>query len=563
MVEFIDAPVYTVAMRRLLRRIALIDTALPRLYRFAGLSALVASLAACAGAPPPPPATPEPSPATGPATGSEPIELPPAPQAVPPPPSDCAPLVQHTGAPSACGKSREATLQALAVALGNQDPIGRDAYLAALETCEAFPAGLLRALRADLAPVKCGDALIAPLLEQSPGDLREPIRDALFGLVFAARLSRLVADPPPISPPFNKQRFNEFLKQSLSKWVATQAQAIHQIAEAGAKLSGYGKGITAVEAGLADMRFVEVVRDVPLPDELASDKELRDVYYMALDEALDPRKDRGRDAALVGLRVFAELGVLHDPRVDRARALLSKLYSGRRIDALDGLLLPGLPRAELSTIELRLAARLPTFYAGTILGEADPTDPTMMRALLEHGLPAELRSKIDPTALPLNTRQLYARALVGIAQRYWRSPDFATAAKLSELATGGSGKEADEARLVLALATALKGGPKDAAEMMIRGPFLPAGVGEVSKLDALAGTTKPWAGMAAYNAAFILQLVPPTQPDPAFWNDLAARYEKAAEKLEHPDRKKAAQERAQAARDTATTLQEGNTNAKP
>jgi hypothetical protein len=462
--------------------------------------------------------------------------------------------VRHSGAPAACGKTQEATLQALAVALGNRDPIGRDAHLAALEPCESFPAGLIRALRADLAPAHCGDALIAPLVKQPAGEIEEPIRDALLGLALAGRLSRLVADPPRISAPFNKQRFNEFLKQSLGRWIATQAQAIHEIAEVGAKLSGYGKGITAVEAGLADLRFVEVVREVPLPEELASDKELRDVYYMALDEALDPRKDRGRDAALVGLRVFAELGVLHDPRVDRARALLSKLYSGRRIDALDGLLLPGLPRAELSTAELRLAARLPTFYANFVLRQVDATDPTMMRALLEWGLPTELRNKLDPSALPLSTRQLYARALVGLAQRYWRCSDFAEAAKLSELASGGTGKEADEARLVAALATALKSGPKDAAEMMIRGPFLPAGVGQISTLEALAETDSPWAGMAAYDAAFILQLVPPTHPDPAFWNGLAARYDKAAEKLAHPDHKTEAKKQAQAARDTANAL---------
>jgi hypothetical protein len=56
--------------------------------------------------------------------------------------------------------------------------------------------------------------------------------------------------------------------------------------------------------------------------------------------ALEPRKARGRDAALAGLAAFADLGVIESPRIDRARQILSQSYAGHRIDALDGLRFP-------------------------------------------------------------------------------------------------------------------------------------------------------------------------------------------------------------------------------
>ena len=100
------------------------------------------------------------------------------------------------------------------------------------------------------------------------------------------------------------------------------------------------------------------------PSPIAKSADLRNEYYGSLDQGLDPRKDRGRDAALVGLRELALVGVIHDRRVDRARGLLAHIYGGRRIDALDTLLLPAFPDRQPDSVEERLASRLPTFYAG-------------------------------------------------------------------------------------------------------------------------------------------------------------------------------------------------------
>jgi hypothetical protein len=431
------------------------------------------------------------------------------------------------------------------------DGVERDGKLAALEECDAFPRGFVRALRAELAPVTCADALVEPLLASStPADLRRDLRSPLVGLGLAARLSRLVVNPPSLDPPFDKERFHRFMDEELGSWIKDQAAAIQVLSAEGAKLDGYGRAIVAVEAGMADMRFVDAIREVPLPAEMSGDATVKDVYYGSLDEALEPRKHRGRDAALVGLHDLAATGVLHDPRVDRARALLSRLYGGRRIDALDGLLLPPMPALVNDTIEQKLASRLPTFHAGLLLADSDPADPAFLRSLIERGIPASMRDRLERGAMSDETRRLYARALVQLGQRYWRSNDFQRASALVKQ----DKQTSEEARLLAAIAVALEGGPKDAADMMVRGPLLPEGVGNVADLDAMSRSRSPMAGLAAFDAAYLLQLVPPVEPKASFWRSVADRYELASRLLSDGKQKGDAKDRAKAARDTASAL---------
>jgi len=450
----------------------------------------------------------------------------------------------------ACAADGDAGLDALDAALGSADPAERDTKLAALEKCSAYPAGLVRALRAELAPAACGDALVEPVLAARAQRLDVRVEDALIGIGLGARLSRLVHEPPRLEPPFRKERFRDFFKSKLAPWIAGQARAIHDIAAGGAKLHGYGEGVVAVEAGMADMRFVEVVRKVPLPDELAKDKAFADVYYGSLDQALEPRKDRGRDAALVGLKQLAAVGVLRDARVREARAMLSRLYGGRRIDALDGLMLPPLPPFKAHTRSERLAAGLPTFYADFVLAKADPTDPALLRALLERGVPPSAQKRVDGAKADAPARQLYARFLVELGQTYWRSKDFARAASIAASATSAAD---NEPRLIAALAQALEDGPRDAAQMMLKGPFLPGGVGDIAALDRLSHSKSPLAGMAAFDAAYILQLVAPAKADSGYWKDLAKRYAAAARQLKGKPRARAL-DRAKAAKTTVKAI---------
>jgi len=404
-------------------------------------------------------------------------------------------------------------------------------------------------VRAELAPLACGDVLVEPWLAHvSASEVRRDVQLSLIGLGLGARLSRLVNEAPRIEPPFDKEGFHRFMKERLRPWIIEQAAAIQELSQEGARLEGYGRAIVAVEAGMADMRFVDVMRSIPLPTEMEADPEIKDIYYGTLDEVLEPRKQRGRDAALVGLRDLAAVGVLRDARVDRARALLSKLYGGRRIDALDGLLLPAMPSWEPETVEQRLAVKLPTFYAGLLLTELNPTDLGNLRAWMERGIPAWGWEKLEQNVWTEEGRRLWARALVLYGQRYWRSGDFARASALVKQ------DKTPEARLLSALAVALQGGPKDAAEMMVRGPLLPEGVGNVADLDAIARSKSPLAAMASYDAAYLLQLVPPQTPSAPFWRSVAERYEYAAPLLEDPAYRREASDRAKAARQIAATL---------
>ncbi|HEY3236341.1 MAG TPA: hypothetical protein VGJ84_16610, partial [Polyangiaceae bacterium] len=286
--------------------------------------AIALFLIACASGPPPvaqsastAPARSEPANPREPPATLRPPDIPPAPES----------CTRFGEKPEACSAKGD-PVASLKAALDTQDALARDQALAELGNCKPFPSGLITALRAELVPTECGDASVAPALNGKSGKLRPDVESALSGLGLAAKLYRLVREPPRLSPPFDKKRFGEFMRNTLMPWIVNQARAVQVVSERGARLTGYGKAVAAVEAGLADMRFVEVIREVPLPEEMNSDPEVRDVYFATLDEALEPRKARGRDAALVGLAEFAREGVLKDGRVDRARSLLSKLYSG-------------------------------------------------------------------------------------------------------------------------------------------------------------------------------------------------------------------------------------------
>jgi hypothetical protein len=285
-----------------------------------------------------------------------------------------------------------------------------------------------------------------------------------------------------------------------------QASAIDALSAPAADLSGLARAVVAVEAGMADLRLVDRIRSAPTPS--AWDKELKAVYEAALDEALEPRKTRGRDAALVGLADFAAAGIVQDARVDRARALLSKLYGGRRIDALDALLLAAKEVAPLAIPQTVLA-----------LPDADERERLHLPAV------AAVKS---------------ARTRLDMGRRYWRRVDFVEAAYLAAT------DESPEARLVLALALALARGPANAKEMMSAASPAALGLTNTDALDALAAdASSPVAGFAAFDAAHLRSLSTPDGPAAGpYLSDVAARFRKAASLLQDADQKKRAEERA-------------------
>lgn len=483
---------------------------------------LLSLVVGCAGAATPQPVAPSTPPAaeSPPAAAAPPEQKAVVPAAVPAPPESCRVYTAH--ALSGCAPTTplgDSLAQALAKSVAEE----RDAALACLEAARELPPGTVRALRAELAPVACGDALVAPMLEAPPKGLPREIESTMLGLVVSARLSRLLMEPPAPTPPVTRDGFRAFFAETLTPWVLSQAAAIERLSLEGSRLTGYGRGIAAIAAGNADLRFVEMVREVPLPDEMKADKDVRDAYYGALDAALEPRKVRGRDAALVGLRAFAEIGAVYDPRVTRARELLAKLWSGSRVDALDRLLVPEAPAVDTSAPQLAVAAHLPTFYAGYLLRDLDPNEPKLLRAFMQQGLPAPMHAKLDKSELSEPVRLLYGRIKLESGRRFFRAADFERAHAL--LANAKS----EEGRLMVALAQSLEKGPADAAELMLKGPFV-KGTGDVSALDAEAARKGRYAGFAAFDAAYVLQLAPKPD-DAAYWDDLAARFAAAAKLL--------------------------------
>ncbi len=480
--------------------------------------------------------------------------LDPAPKGLAEPPKACNAFVSRKAAAAPTCKTRDEALEALDKALAVAAPDKRDAQLAGLESCAGLPTGLARALRAEMAPLECGDALVEAMVKSPPAGIDGAVYATLRGLATAARIARTGTTPPKLAPPFDRKRVEEFVGGPMKEWMSAQATAIETLSKEGLKLSSYARGIAALEAGMAELRIVEAVRGAPVPAEFAKDTELANVYYAQLDQFLDPRKDRGRDATLVGLRDLAQVGVLHDARIDRARSLLARLYGGRRIDALDALLVPPLGKAETSNVHERLAMKLPTFYAGLLVPRDAAKKAAVLRSLIERGVPLSHRIALRDGELSSDVRRLYARARLEFGRTHLRALDFDQAAAL--LAGLPAAERTDEDKLMQALVEALRNGPEDAAVMVRNAPVPMLGMGDVKALDAFSSTQPkgPLAGMAAFDAALVRHITAPIGADAAYFRDVASRYRNAATMLTDTNHKKTAEERAKSAEATAAAI---------
>lgn len=450
---------------------------------------------------------------------------------VAPSPASCAAFANR--APSKDGSD-------VVAAFGEKDPAKRDARLVALTKDPKTNAALNRALRADLAPVECADAIVDPLLKTlGVGSAAASTANAanirlLVGFSLASKLARTASAPPAMGAIREKEKVKAFVNGPLRIWLLEQSTAIELLSSGAAGLSGYARGVAAIEAGIAELRLVDRMRSAPVP--ATWDPELKSIYEAALDEALEPRKKRGRDAALVGMGDFARIGIIRDARLERARVLLSKLYGGRRIDALDALLVPELVVPPAATPSEAAMASIPTYWleSGDIAHAEDPR-------FLANGVTRGLREHFKklPEAAPDDLRSPYARARFDMGRVYWRRVDFVEAAHAAQ----ASSKPED--RLVLALSLALAQGPNGAAEMM-RAPT-PAALDlrHTEALDALVAAGGPLAGLAAYDAAHLRALSPPEGAEAApYLRDVAARFRQAETLLSDPAQKKLAAQRA-------------------
>lgn len=407
----------------------------------------------------------------------------------------------------------------LSAVLVEKDAAKRNAMLFAIESSKPELAPTIRLMRADLAPTECADAILDPSLTDAKGMGGQ----MAIGLSLSGKLARTATSAPAIKDASDKEKVKRFIQGPLRDWMVEQASAIEALSVPANDLTGLARGVVAVEAGMADLRLVDRIRSAPTPS--GWDKELKAIYEAALDEALEPRKARGRDAALVGLADFAAAGIVHDARIDRARSLLSKLYGGRRIDALDDLMLPPDTSRAPGPTESVLALV--------------PSDPAKREPFNQLNMPAASAGKT-------------ARARFEMGRAYWRKVDFVEAAHAAAKET------TPEGRLLLAVSLAVAKGPKSAKEMMTAASPSALGLGGTEALDALVAESGPLAGMAAFDAAHLRSLASPDGAAAGPWfADVAARFEKAAGLLDDPTLKKRAKERAAAASATSKAIGDG------
>lgn len=481
-------------------------------------------------------------------------------KAIAPAPASCspyfaAPKKKPTAACDAFAPSKEGANDGaaflLSSALDETDSVKRDARLAELVACKGLPAEELAALRATLAPPECADGIVAKIVENPAalGPLDKGLSHTLVALWAAGKLARSVGPLPKMSPPFTKDAVLKFTGGPFKEWFTSQGSAIDDLAKIGAGLEGPGRAIVAVEAGLADMRFVERVREVPMPAEWKKDSELSHVYQASLDQAMEPRKLRGRDAALTGLRDASAAGNLQDARVSRARQTLSKLYGGSRIDALDGLLLPPRTSEPPKSPLLALASKLPLAIGERLLRDV-PRDDAWTAAVLSRGLPRAARAHEADAKGSLYLGLVRAR--LELAATYFRGAEADRVLASAEKDPSKLGSP--EGRLYLALALALRHAPESATAMMQASSPAAYELRHVEALDALAAEGGPFAAQAAFDAAWLLALSPPESGQVAHFEDVAKRFEAAEAKLSSAADKAKAHERAQAARETANAL---------
>ena len=429
-----------------------------------------------------------------------------------------------------------------------------DAALIPLEACTEFPVGIVRALRAERLPA-CADQLVEPALDPNVAELDPGLRSTLLALGVSGRLSRLVDAPPAAPKATTRQEMEQYLTGQLFPWATEQAKAIGELSRAGAKMRGYARGVVAIEAALADLRFVEMARALPLPAEMQA-PDVQAEYYAALDEALEPRKDRARDAALVGLGELSALGVLDSPRLLQARQVIARVFAGNRIMALDTLLVPPAPTCAKSTPEEVIAASVESPYSLALVPSA-PLTPGLTHCLLSRGLPVDLARRLsDEQAAELTPehRSALSRAYFDLGRAYLQAAAFQRAAEFyAKAARKDAAPANDSDRLLLALSTVLSAAPASVVDLFRLGPRLPPALGETALLDDLAQTKATTAGAAAFDAAYLREL---TAPDgsASHFKDVAKRYQAAQAKLKGKERTLAG-DRAKAADATAKALE--------
>jgi hypothetical protein len=174
---------------------------------------------------------------------------------------------------------------------------------------------------------------------------------------------------------------------------------------------------------------------------------------------------------------------------------------------------------------------VPTYWLGFV-----GADPDSLHVLVR-GVPQPTRARHRRANYlrDADANEMYARTRFEMGRTYWRRIDFVEAAYAAY-----SGQSQD-ARLVLALALALVSAPAGAAAMMMTPSSSAFGLVHTESLDVVATEKGPWAGMAAFDAAYSRSLSTPDGRAAApHLRDVAARFRTAESLLATASQKKRA-----------------------
>jgi len=356
--------------------------------------------------------------------------------------------------------------------LGDESLDGR---LASIEVCKGLDPGFVRAVRAERAPVECGDALAMPILEKPPVGLTGPIFHALYGYAIAAKAARIGA--------MTGARGAELL----SSLEVAAADLPRSYGRAMA-LAGIATGWTKVSP--PDTSLVDRASRVAV--EAMGAEGIGDSY----------RLEPARGWLTVPFGWLAEIDVLQLPAAEPGPrgpppaqpASLGKMPCR---DCYDD------HRRAFSLVE-RLAEDLPSFLGAYLLEEKELGSAEALRAFAGNGsLPARVRRGFEHAAPSTETRQAVARAHLTLGLQFFDRREVDTA--ISLLAAQPVADRPDSTRLLLALALALHGGPRDLSEWT-REPVRPERF-DLGALDVMAGSTvRDTRAVAEYDAGVLREL---------------------------------------------------------
>jgi hypothetical protein len=339
-----------------------------------------------------------------------------------PAPEACGRLVRRPTA-TRCPASRSEALVALVVALG-LDIEGRDIDVAALEGCEVLDAASVRALRAELAPRICRDALAEPSIPRA-GDAETA--SLLRAQTIEARMERVVVDPPAV--PFD--HFDRYVTRRLSPWLLSRVRLLEELSSVGPS-AGAGRAIVTLARGRALLQLAAVARASAIPSSRCEARghggDLDCPSRSGLEAGTVTSQagdfERGALAAFrSAAQELAASGIVDDARAhELAARLATTTRAGEPPSASRAVSLPGPPRP--TGVEARLARALPITVLAVLLSP-EAARPEVRLAVAARGLPPAWSQ--PPGAEDTHLALAAGRARLALGVRYGRSADVESA----------------------------------------------------------------------------------------------------------------------------------------